>query len=282
MLKRLINSKPIVRALEVHNGLTGLIVEEIKVDNKEHDVMWLSSLTHSTSKGKPDIEYVDITTITHTINEIFEVTTKPMIVDCDSGGEAEHFRYVVRSLERLGVSAAIIEDKTGNKRNSLFENTSNQQQDSIENFCYKISEGKKSLITKDFMIIARIESFILGNGLDNAIERARAYIEAGADGIMIHSKSPKAKEIKSFCEEYRSFDKKVPLIAVPSTYNYITEKQLREMGINIVIYANHLLRSSYPAMVNTAKSILKHERAQEAAKDCLPIKEIIRLIPTND
>ena len=282
MLKRLVESKPTVRVLEVHNGLTGLIVEKTKVDNREYDAMWLSSLTHSASKGKPDIEYVDITTITQTINEIFEVTTKPMIVDCDSGGAAEHFKFVVRSLERLGVSAAIIEDKTGNKRNSLFENTDDQLQDSIENFSYKISEGKKALVTKDFMIIARIESFILGNGLNDAVARAKSYIEAGADGIMIHSKSKSANEIESFCNEYKSFDKKVPLIVVPSTYNYITEKELKDIGVNIIIYANHLLRSSYPAMVDTAESILKHERAMEASEKCLPIKDIIRLIPTDD
>ena len=246
MLKRLLESKSAVRILEVHNGLTGLIVEKTKVGNNEFEGMWLSSLTHSASKGKPDIQYVDMTTISQTLSEIFEVTTKPMIVDGDNGGIVEHFKFMVKNLERMGVSAVVIEDKVGNKRNSLFEDTSNQLQDTIEDFCYKISQGKKALVTKDFMIIARIESFILNNGLDDAVERAKAYINAGADGLMIHSKSKEPDEIFSFCEEYQKFDKRVPLIAVPSIYNYITEEELNNRGVDIVIYANHLLRSAYP------------------------------------
>tara|TARA_Y100000593_G_C4304906_1_gene335253 strand:- start:286 stop:1569 length:1284 start_codon:yes stop_codon:yes gene_type:complete len=281
MLKRLIESKPIVRILESHNGLTGLITEKTKVGNDEFDGMWLSSLTHSASKGKPDSQYVDITTVSQTLGEIFDVTTKPMIVDLDNGGLVEHFKPTVRSLERLGVSAVIIEDKVGNKRNSLFEDTSNQLQDSIEDFSYKISEGKKSLVTKDFMIMARIESFILGNGLEDAIERANAYIEAGADGIMIHSKSKTSDEIISFCEEYKKLEKIVPLVVVPSTYNKVTEKELIDIGVNVVIYANHLLRSAYPSMVNTATSILQNKRSYESNKNCLPIKQVLELIPND-
>ncbi len=281
MLKRLIESKPIVRILESHNGLTGLITEKTKVGNSEFDGMWLSSLTHSASKGKPDTQYVDITTVSQTLGEIFDVTTKPMIVDLDNGGLVEHFKPMVRSLERLGVSAVIIEDKIGNKRNSLFEDTSNQLQDSIEDFSYKISEGKKSLVTKDFMIMARIESFILGNGLEDAIERAEAYIKAGADGIMIHSKSKTPDEIISFCEEYNKFKKRVPLVVVPSTYNKVTEKQLTDIGVNVVIYANHLLRSAYPSMVDTATSILQNKRSYEANDKCLPIKQVLELIPND-
>ena len=281
MLKRLIESKPIVRILESHNGLTGLITEKTKVGNDEFDGMWLSSLTHSASKGKPDTQYVDITTVSQTLGEIFDVTTKPMIVDLDNGGLVEHFKPMVRSLERLGVSAAIIEDKTGNKRKSLFEDTSNQLQDSIEDFSYKISEGKKSLVTKDFMIMARIESFILGNGLEDAIKRAEAYIEAGADGIMIHSKSKTPDEIISFCEEYKKFKKVVPLVDVPSTYNKVTEKELTDIGVNVVIYANHLLRSAYPSMVDTATSILQNKRSYETNDICLPIKQVLELIPND-
>ena len=281
MLKRLIESKPIVRILESHNGLTGLIAEKTKVDNDEFDGMWLSSLTHSASKGKPDTQYVDITTVSQTLGEIFDVTTKPMIVDLDNGGLVEHFKPMVRSLERLGVSAVIIEDKIGNKRNSLFEDTSNQLQDSVEDFSYKISEGKKSLVTKDFMIMARIESFILGNGLEDAIERAEAYIKAGADGIMIHSKSKTPDEIILFCEEYNKFKKRAPLVVVPSTYNKVTEKQLTDIGVNVVIYANHLLRSAYPSMVDTATSILQNKRSYEANDKCLPIKQVLELIPND-
>ena len=279
MLRRLIESKSIVRILEAHNGLTGLIVEKTKVGYDEFDGMWLSSLTHSTSKGKPDTQYVDITTVNQTLSEIFDVTTKPIIVDLDNGGSVEHFKPVIRSLERLGVSAVIIEDKIGNKRNSLFKDTSNQLQDTIEDFSYKILEGKKSLVTKDFMIIARIESFILGNGLSDALQRAEAYINAGADGVMIHSKSKEPNEIISFCKEYKKLKKIVPLVVVPSTYNRITEKELIDIGVNVVIYANHLLRSSYPSMVNTARSILKNKRSYEANDNCLPIKQVLELIP---
>ena len=279
MLLRLLEVKPIVRVLETHNGLTGLIVEKTKVGNDEFDAMWLSSLTHSTSKGKRDNQYVDITTVSQTLSEIFDVTTKPMIVDLDNGGMIEHFKYTVRTLERMGVSAVIIEDKIGNKRNSLFEDTSNQKQDEADDFAEKISEGKKSLVTEDFMIIARIESLILGKGFNDALDRARTYIDSGADGIMIHSKEKDIKEVITFCIMYKKFDKKVPLVVVPTTYNQITEKDLIDAGVDIVIYANHLLRSSYPAMVSTAKTILKNKRSYECDSKCLPIKDILELIP---
>lgn len=279
MLSRLLESKPIVRVLETHNGLTGLIVEKTKVGNDEFDAMWLSSLTHSTSKGKRDNQYVDITTVSQTLSEIFDVTTKPMIVDLDNGGMIEHFKYTVRTLERMGVSAVIIEDKVGGKRNSLFEDTSNQKQDDAKLFGEKIFEGKKSLVTEDFMIIARIESFILGRGLKDALDRARIYIDNGADGIMIHSKEKDIKEVISFCVMYKKFDKKVPLVVVPTTYNKITEQELIDAGVSVVIYANHLLRSSYPAMVSTAKTILKNKRSYECDSKCLPIKDILDLIP---
>ena len=281
MLKRLIESKPIVRVLEAHNGLTGLIVEKTKVGNDEFDAMWLSSLTHSASKGKPDNQYVDITTVSQTLSEIFDVTTKPMIVDLDNGGMIEHFKFTIRTLERMGVSSVIIEDKIGSKRNSLFDDTSNQIQDKPSEFASKISEGKKSLVTKDFMIIARIESFILGKGVVDAIDRAHLYIDSGADGIMIHSKSEDVSEILSFCEHYKKFKKKVPLVVVPTTYNKVVEKQLIDIGVDVVIYANHLLRSSYPAMIDTAKSILENKRSYEASKNCLPIKEVLELIPND-
>ena len=279
MLTRLINSKPIVRVLEAHNGLSSLIVEKTKVGNDEFDAMWLSSLTHSLSKGKPDNQYVDITTVSQTLSEIFDVTTKPMIVDLDNGGMIEHFKHTVRTLERMGVSAVIIEDKIGTKRNSLFTDTSNQTQDEPDKFSTKISEGKKSLVTKDFMIIARIESFILGKDVDDAIHRAKTYIDSGADGIMIHSKTNDFSQILSFCDKFKDVKKKVPLVVVPSTYNKVKEEELIKAGVDIVIYANHLLRSSYPAMVNTAKSILQNKRCYEASVGCLPIKKVLELIP---
>lgn len=277
-LRRLIEAKPIVRLLEAHNGLTGLIIEKTKVGREEFDGMWLSSLTHASSKGKPDIQYIDITTVNQTLTEIFDVTTKPMVVDADNGGLVPHFKLMVKNLERMGVSAVIIEDKIGHKQNSLAEN-STAQQDSTEDFSHKILSGKKSLVTQDFMIIARIESFILGKGLDDALARAQAYSNAGADGIMIHSKSKTPDEIIAFCKAYQTVNNKVPLFVVPSTYNTITEQALIDLGVNVVIYANHLLRSAYPAMVNTAVSILTHKRAHEADKECLPIKQVLDLIP---
>jgi phosphoenolpyruvate phosphomutase len=281
-LRRLLDSKSIIRVLEAHNGLTGLIVENVVYEqngvNKEFDAMWLSSLTDSTVKGKPDIEAVDVTSRLHGLNDILEVTTKPIIYDGDTGGIPEHFVFTVRTLERLGVSAIIIEDKTGLKKNSLLGTEVIQQQDSIENFCHKIIMGKRAQVTESFMIIARIESLILNKGIDDAIPRAKAYIESGADGIMIHSKKKDGEEIMEFCREYKRFQKRVPLVAVPSSYNQIYEKQLMEAGVNIVIYANHLLRSAYPAMVNMAKSILEHERSFEGNDYCMSINEILNLI----
>ena len=282
-LRRLLESKPIVTVMEAHNGLTGLIVENIDVEvegrKKEFDAMWLSSLTDSTAKGKPDIEAVDVTSRLHGLNDILEVTTKPIIYDGDTGGIPEHFVFTVKKLERLGVSAVIIEDKTGLKKNSLFGTDVPQTQDTIENFCHKIQEGKKAQVTKSFMIIARIESLILKQGIDDAITRAKAYIEAGADGIMIHSKEKNGEEILEFCKRYSKFEKRAPLVAVPSSYNHMYEKELADAGVNIVIYANHLLRSAYPAMVDVAKSILTNERSLEANDQCMSIKEILNLIP---
>ncbi|MFA6404133.1 MAG: phosphoenolpyruvate mutase [Salinivirgaceae bacterium] len=282
-LRRLIESKPIVKVLEAHSGLTGLIVENITVEQegrrKEFDAIWLSSLTDSTAKGKPDIEAVDLTSRLHALNDILEVTTKPIIYDGDTGGIPEHFVFTVKTLERLGVSAVIIEDKTGLKKNSLFGTDVPQSQALIEDFCYKIGEGKKAQITKSFMIIARIESLILEQGIEDAILRADAYIKAGADGIMIHSKEKNGDEILEFCKRYKKLEKQVPLVAVPSSYNQLYEKQLIEAGVNIVIYANHLLRSAYPAMVDVAKSILIHERSFEADDKCMSIKDILNLIP---
>jgi phosphoenolpyruvate mutase len=283
-LRRLLEVKPLVRILEAHNGLTGLVVENTVIKEeekrKEFDGMWLSSLTDSVGKGKPDIELVDLTSRLRTVNDISEVTTKPIIYDGDTGGIVEHFVYTVKTLERLGVSSVIIEDKVGLKKNSLFGTDVDQTQDSIENFSRKILEGKKAQITNEFMIIARIESLILKQGLDDALKRAQAYIDSGADGIMIHSKEKDGKEILEFYKQYKGFENKVPLVVVPSTYGHLTENELAEGGVNIVIYANHLLRSAYPAMRQVAESILTNERCLEATEQfCMPIKEILTLIP---
>lgn len=282
-LRRLIDAKPVVRILEVHNALCGLIAENVSGnnDNKtiEFDGMWSSSLTDSTSKGKPDIEAVDLTARATTINEIFEVTTKPMIYDADTGGIAEHFAFTVRTLERTGVSAVIIEDKTGLKKNSLFGNDVAQTQDTIENFCTKIETGKKAQISEDFMIIARVESLILEQGMDDALTRARAYVEAGADGVMIHSRLKQPDEILTFCEQFRSTHPSTPIVVVPTSFNEITAQQLAQAGVNVVIYANHMLRAAYPGMMGVAKSILDNDRSHEAEKSLLSIKEILNLIP---
>ncbi len=283
-LRRLITAKPIVRILESHNGLTGLIAEHTSVEvngqHREFDGMWASSLTDSTSKGKPDIEAVDLTTRLHDLNDTLEVTTKPVIFDGDTGGKVEHFVFTVRTLERLGISAVIIEDKVGLKQNSLFGTDAVQTQDTIEGFCAKIKAGKNAQITNDFMVIARIESLIAGKPVEDALERAFAYVAAGADGVMIHSKNKEGMDIKEFCQRFREKDIHTPIVAVPTTYNQFTEEELAEWGINIVIYANHMLRSAYPAMVKCAESILVNSRSLEASDQyCMPIKQILNLIP---
>jgi len=282
-LRRLLNAKPLVRFIEVHSGLTGLIVENISLKTErgreEFDGMWASSLTESTAQGKPDIEAVDVTSRMNSLNTILEVTTKPIIYDADTGGIAEHFQFTVRTLERLGVSAAIIEDKTGLKKNSLFGTDVCQTQDGIESFCRKIHAGKTAQVTEEFMIIARIESLILGCGMKDALDRAAAYIEAGADGIMIHSRAKDPDEVFEFCREYRKLPKTVPLVVVPTTYSKVTEEELVRNGVNVVIYANHLIRAAYPAMVETAECILRNHRAFEAEERIMPIKDILELIP---
>ena len=284
-LRRLLTARDIVRVMEAHSGLSGLIVENCRAqqpngEHREFDALWLSSLTDSTTKGKPDIECVDLTSRLQTVNDILEVTTKPIIYDGDSGGYPDQFAFTVRSLERLGVSAVIIEDKTGPKQNSLFEKGHVQPQETIAIMCEKIKTGKKAQVTPEFMIIARCESFIVGAGLKNALDRVTAYVKAGADAIMIHSKAKTPREIFEFCDAYRSLplENYVPLVAVPSTYSEVTEAELSKHGIQIVIYANHLLRSSYPAMWKTAEIILLHGRAKEADVNCISIKEILDLI----
>ncbi len=282
-LRKLIKSQKIVKILEAHNALSGLIVENAKEtkDGEQlcFDGMWSSSLTDSTSKGKPDIEAVDTTARLTTINEIFEVTTKPLIYDADTGGKAEHFEFTVRSLERIGVSAVIIEDKTGLKKNSLFGNDVEQTQDTVENFSHKIKVGKQAQITSDFMIIARIESLILEAGMDDALVRAFAYVEAGVDGIMIHSRLKDPSEIIEFVQKFREQNKSIPIVVVPTSFNSVTTDEFAKMGVNIVIYANHMLRAAYPGMMQVAKSILKNKRSLEAEPNCMKIKDILELIP---
>jgi phosphoenolpyruvate phosphomutase len=285
LLKRMIQTKPYVRAMEASNGLSGLIVENTKIEDektttiKEFDAMWVSSLCDSTFKGKPDIELVDVTSRINTINEIMEVTTKPIIVDGDTGGKIEHFAYNVKTLERLGVSAVIIEDKTGLKKNSLFGTDVKQELADPEEFASKIHAGKVAQATREFMIIARLESLIAGKSIADAIERAKIYINAGSDGIMIHSKEKSGKDVFEFIERFREFSKDIPVVVVPTTYCQFTEEELHDRGANVIIYANHLLRSAYPAMLNTAKCILENNRSKEAVeKYCMPINEVLELI----
>lgn len=281
-LKQLIKIRPIVKALEVHSGLTGLIAEKTIVEHHgeldQFDAMWISSLCDSTAKGKPDIELVDMTSRFRTIDDVTEVTTKPIIFDGDTGGLTEHFVYTVRTLEKMGVSAVIIEDKTGLKKNSLFGTEVVQTQDSIENFSAKIAAGKKAQLTDDFMIIARIESLILERGMEDALKRASAFVKAGADGIMIHSRRKEPTEILEFCTKFRETNADTPIVVVPTSFNTITEEELAAYGVNIVIYANQLTRSAFPAMQRTAEDILRYHRAKEADDRLMPIKQIITLI----
>ena len=281
-LRQLIEMTPVVKVMEAHSGLTGLIVEKTVVEHEgkldQFDAMWISSLCDSTAKGKPDIELVDMTSRFRTIDDIMEVTTKPVIFDGDTGGLTEHFVYTVRSLERMGVSAVIIEDKKGLKKNSLFGTEVEQTQASIEEFSAKIAAGKRAQLTDDFMIIARIESLILERGMEDALARAHAFVAAGADGIMIHSRKKDPAEILEFCDLFRAEDRKTPIVVVPSSFNTITEEELAEHGVNIVIYANQLTRSAFPAMKQTAEDILRYHRAKEVDDRLMPIKEIITLI----
>lgn len=281
-LRQLLKLCPIVKAIETHSGLTGLIAEKTIVEHNgefdQFDAMWLSSLCDSTAKGKPDIELVDMSSRIRTIDDVMDVTTKPIILDGDTGGLIEHFVYNIRTLERMGVSAVIIEDKTGLKKNSLFGTEVEQTQDSVENFCEKIKAGKQVLRTEDFMIIARIESLILDKGMEDALNRGFAYVKAGADGIMIHSRKKSPHEILEFCRKFREKDGDTPIVVVPTSFNSITEEELAQTGVNIVIYANQLTRSAFPAMQNTAVEILQNHRALEADAKLMPFQDIIRLI----
>lgn len=283
-LKKLLSYKPYLSIMEAHNGLTGLLVEKTRVETekgiRQFDGMWVSSLCDSTIKGKPDIELVDMTSRIRTLEEIMEVTTKPIILDGDTGGKVEHFIYNVQTLERTGISAIIVEDKIGLKRNSLFGAEAQQQQDSIEGFCEKLHEGKLAQRTQDFMIFARCESLILQQGKEDALNRCRAYVQAGADGIMIHSCAKTPDEVFDFCDDFRQSYPNIPIVVVPTTFNHTTEAELAEHGANIIIHANHLLRSAFPAMKTTAESILRDGASASASeKFCMPIAEILSLLP---
>lgn len=282
-LRKLINMKGLVTAMEAHSGITGLIVEKTTVLQEgktyQFDAMWISSLCDSTAKGKPDIELVDMTSRFRTIDDIMEVTTKPIIFDGDTGGLTEHFVYTVRSLERMGVSMVIIEDKTGLKKNSLFGTEVKQTQDTIENFCAKIQAGKRAQKTNEFMICARIESLILEQGMEDALKRAFAFSAAGADAIMIHSRKKDPSEIFEFVEKFRKENSVTPIVVVPTSFNTVTEEEFKKRGVNVVIYANQLTRTGFPAMQNAARTILEHHRAKECDDMCMSIKEIITLIP---
>ena len=281
-LKRLFSSKQIIKILESHNSLTGLIIENLKINkgdqNLEFDGMWSSSLTDSATKGKPDNSSLDFSARISSLNDMMDVTTKPLVFDADNGGQIEHLPYLIRSLERSGVSAIIMEDKIGLKKNSLFKNQSGAKQDKPNLFAKKIKRICEVRQSKDFMVIARIESFILGKGLKDALKRAEIYAKSGVDAILIHSKEKTPREIFSFSKEFRKSKYLVPLVAVPSTYSKVYEKELIKNGFKLVIYANQLLRAAYPSMVNTAKNILQNGRAYEADKKIIPIKEIINLI----
>jgi len=284
-LKKLLQLKPYLRAIDTSNGLTGLIAEHARFSStdsmttREFDAMWISSLCDSSFKGKPDIELVEMTSRMHTINEIMEVTTKPIILDGDTGGKIEHFSYHVKTLERMGVSAVIIEDKTGLKQNSLFGTDALQELDDPENFALKIKAGKRAQATRDFMIIARLESLIAGKDVEDAFMRAKIYVEAGADAVMIHSKEKHGNDIFAFLEKFRTYSQTIPIVVVPTTYNQFTEDELHAKGANIIIHANHLLRSAFPAMMKTARSILETGSSLQASKEyCMPISEVLTFI----
>ncbi len=281
-LRRLLSAKPLVRAMEVHNGMSGLLVERLGVNSdgalREFDAMWLSSFTDSTARGKPDIEAVDVTSRLRTVDEVLEVTTKPLLYDADTGGKPEHFAFTVRTLERYGVSAVVIEDKIGLKRNSLYGTSVPQHQDSLDAFSAKIRAGKQAQVSDDFMIIARIESLVLGQGMDDALARCEAFAAAGADGLMMHSVCPDSSEIAEFCQRYRERGIGLPLVAAPSSYAGAYEHELQSAGVNVVLYANHLLRAAFPAMRAVAESILTHQRAREAEAQCMSIKEALAIV----
>jgi len=281
LLKKLIEEKGFVRLIEVHNGLSALIAQMCSVKKEEnvieYDGFWESSFTDSASKGIPDAEIVGYDSRLVTIDEILNVTSKPMIIDGDTGGSAAQFEYLVRKLGRLGVSGIIIEDKMFPKRNSL-DKDAKQILEDPEVFSQKIQRGQEVKLGEDFFIIARIESLIAGRSLNDAVSRARQYIIAGADGIMIHSKKDTPNDILSFASEYEKIcielKRRPILVCVPTTYNLITDKELHDHGFNVIIHANQMLRAAHKSMKKVSEVMLRNDRGFEAEALCSPVSEV--------
>lgn len=284
-LKQLIKKRGFLRIIEVHNGLSALIAEQISVKEKSGGILsfdgfWESSLTDSASRGLPDIEIINLDSRLETINEILYITSKPLIVDCDTGGDINHFEYMVQKLEDAGVVMVIVEDKTFPKRNSL--TNSNHILEDKDIFAEKIKRGIAVRKSNNFMIIARLEGLIAGHSMEETLGRAEAFLKAGADGIMIHSRKNEPTEILEFASLYKKLPKSLIkgkiLVCVPTTYNKITAKELAKSGFNLIIYANHLLRSSYRAMEKICKTILLNDRSFEAESLCVSLKNLFRAV----
>ncbi|MBO82775.1 MAG: phosphoenolpyruvate mutase [Actinobacteria bacterium] len=275
-LGNILDSKGFAVGLEAHSGLSGLVVEEL-----DFDFIWESSLTDSASKGLPDASIVSNESRLHTIDEILNVTTKPLIVDGDTGGDEDNFRFLIKRLENQGVSAVIVEDKIFPKRNS-FGGTVGAGMENPDTFAKKLAIGMKTKSTKDFLIIARLESLIAGLGIEETMFRAEKYINAGVDGIMIHSKLKSPEEILDFIPRYEELCKKIGrrpcLVAVPTTYNSINDRDLIKNGVDIIIHANHLIRSSYRSMLETAELIFNSGRSFEADKNISSVKDIFSAV----
>lgn len=268
-LKHLIHSEKLDFLMEAHNGLSAKIVEEAGFKG-----IWASGLTISASLGVRDNNEASWTQILEVLEFMSDAVSIPILFDGDTGfGNFNNARRLVKKLEQRQIAGVCIEDKVFPKTNS-FLGTKAQSLADIDEFCGKIKAMKDMQADPDFTVIARVEALIAGYGIEEALQRAEAYRQAGADAILIHSKRSDITEIELFMKAWK---KRAPVVIVPTKYYTTPTNQFRKLGVHLVIWANHNLRASIVAMQNISRQILREESLVQAESQIAKLEEVFRL-----
>ena len=269
-LKRMLQSKELEFLMEAHNGLSARIVEETGFKG-----IWGSGLSISAAMGVRDSNEASYTQVLEVLEFMSDATTIPILLDADTGyGNFNNARILVRKLEQRGIAGACIEDKLFPKSNSLLGNTASKPLASIDEFASKIRAMKDTQRDPDFTVVARVEAFIAGWGLEEAMKRSEAYMAAGADAILMHSKRGDHSEIEAFMKEWNN---RHPVIIVPTKYYTTPTDTFRQWGVSTVIWANHNMRACIAAMQETSKRIYEDQSLTNVEKKVATVKEVFRI-----